>query len=271
MQSTVRIGGFLAGLLVAFGAAFAAGSAVAPEPAAAAPPPPVAGPPLGLTASAGDWAVTPLTPAFTAGSPGELALRLDGPAAPAGVHVAVLRDDTAGYQELTPTSGGDGVWRAPLTLPAAGTHRAYVTVDTAAGATFTLGTSLVADGPPAGATTFGPSRVAQVGGYQVRLDGELQPGRPAQVFATIGLDGEAVTDLEPHDAGFGRLVAVRQDDLAFVAATSDAPTPAPGARSGPGVAFTAEVPGPGVYRVFLQFRHAGAVHAVEFTVPTPGL
>lgn len=113
-----------------------------------------------------------------------------------------------------------------------------------------------------------PSRVALVDGYRVRLDGDLVPGRPSQVFATVTHDGAAVTDLEPHLGGFGHLVALRLEDLALLRVHPDAPPPGPGARSGPGVAFATAVPAAGTYRLFFEFRHAGAVHTATFTVPT---
>lgn len=118
--------------------------------------------------------------------------------------------------------------------------------------------------PPAAAAA---DRVALVDGYRVRLDGELVPGAPSQVFATVTRGGTAVTDLEPHLGAFGHLVALRLDDLALVRVRPDAPAPATGARSGPGIAFTAEAPSSGTYRLYLEFRHAGAVHAATFTLP----
>jgi hypothetical protein len=111
-----------------------------------------------------------------------------------------------------------------------------------------------------------PTRVAEVDGYQVRLDGDLTVGAPAQVFATVSRSGAAVTDLEPHDGAFGRLVGVRAGDLAPAHVHPDAIPPAPTDRAGPGIAFTAEVPGSGPYRLVLDFRHAGAVHTVVFTL-----
>jgi hypothetical protein len=111
-------------------------------------------------------------------------------------------------------------------------------------------------------------RVAIVdGGYRVRLDGELVPGAPSQVFATVTLAGAAVTDLEPHLGAFGHLVALRLDDLTLVRVRPYAPPPAPGDRSGPGIAFTADLPSSGTYRLYLEFRHAGAVHTATFTLP----
>jgi hypothetical protein len=119
----------------------------------------------------------------------------------------------------------------------------------------------VAPAPPA------PSRVAEIDGYQVRLDGDLAVGAAAQVFVTVSRGSTPVTDLEPLDDAFGRLVALRVGDLARAHVHPDATPPAPTDRAGPGIAFTAEVPGGGTYRLILDFRHAGAVHTAVFTLP----
>ena len=111
-------------------------------------------------------------------------------------------------------------------------------------------------------------RVALVDGYRVRLDGELVPGGPSQVFVTVTRDGAPVTDLEPHLGGFGHLVALRLDDLALLRVRPDAPSPAPTDRSGPAVAFTADVPSAGIHRLYLEFRHAGTLHTATFTLAT---
>ncbi|OZM83692.1 hypothetical protein [Pseudonocardia sp. MH-G8] len=111
------------------------------------------------------------------------------------------------------------------------------------------------------------SRVALVDGYRVRLDGELVPGGPSQVFATITRDGAAVTDLEPHLGGFGHLVVLRLEDLSLLQVRSGGPAPDPTDRSGPGLAFTTGATASGDYRLYLEFRHGGAVHTATFTIP----
>ena len=125
----------------------------------------------------------------------------------------------------------------------------------------------VAASPPDIAPLEVAARVAEVDGYQVRLDGDLAVGPPAQVFVTVSRDGAGVTDLEPLGNAFGRLDAVRAGDLAPAHVHPDATPPAPTDRAGPGIAFTAEVPGGGTYRLILDFRHAGAVHTAVFTLP----
>jgi hypothetical protein len=121
--------------------------------------------------------------------------------------------------------------------------------------------------PALSALDRAPSRVAEVGGYQVRLDGDLTVGAPAQVFVTVSRDGAPVTDLEPLGDAFGRLIAVRAGDLVPAHVHPDATPPVPTDRAGPGIAFTAEVPEGGAYRLVLDFRHAGAVHTAVFTLP----
>ncbi len=130
-----------------------------------------------------------------------------------------------------------------------------------------LGTDLFAPGTAAPVATP-PSRVWQAGGYQVRIDGDLVPGTASQIFATVTKDGAAVTDLEPYQGAFGHLVALRSPDLAYLHVHPSAPATA--GRAGPGVAFVADVPTAGTYRLFLDFAHAGTVRTAEFTIPTRG-
>ena len=149
---------------------------------------------------------------------------------------------------------------APAAAPPTATHAAPATLGPARADPLA---------PPTPAPTFepAPSRVAEVDGYQVRLDGDLAIGAPAQVFVTVSRGGAPVTDLEPLGDAFGRLDAVRAGDLVPAHVHPDATPPAPTDRAGPGIAFTVEVPEGGAYRLVLDFRHAGAVHTAVFTLP----
>lgn len=283
MSTASRLTGFGTALALVFGGSWALGATIGPTPthgpahdsrdAAAAEPvtEDAAGP---ASAAAGYRMVLDQSAA-----PGELAFTITGPdgrpvagyaVTPSHpVQVVVIRSDGTGYQHLQPLFGGDAVWRAPLAPTAPGVYRAITDVTPAGGPRLELSTDLFVPGPvtPAVAT---PSRVWQAGGYQVRLDGDLVPGTLSQVFATVTKDGVAVTDLQPQLGAFGQLVALRTPDLAVLDVRTDgvAPAPAPDARSGPGVAFVVDIPTAGTYRLFFDFRHAGAVHTAEFTVPT---
>ncbi len=220
---------------------------------------------------------------FVPGTPAELRFTVFGPDGtpltafaitprdPSALHAVVVRRDAAGFQRLDPTMDPDGTWRARLTLPVPGVWRVIVdtTVDpTPAGPALVLGSDLFAAGPFT-PFVFPPSRTAQTGGFQLRLDGDLVPGLPSQVFATISRDGTAVTALQPYLGAFGKLVALREGDLAYTAAVAgNGTSPAPTDRAGPAVAFTANVPSAGTYRLFLQFRVADVMRTAEFTVST---
>jgi hypothetical protein len=294
MRTVVRLAGFVGGLALVFAAAWFVGARTGPPPVAAATT--VAASPHvdghadghadghsdttgsdGLAATAAGYTLVPQATTFTPGVPGEFAFAITGSDArpvtafdvehERQLHLIVVRRDTAGFQHLHPTLGPDGLWRVPLVLPAGGVYRAYADFAPTGGPDLVLGTDLFAPGEfvPVG---HPPARVAQVDGYQVRLDGELVAGAPSQVFATVSRVGAPVTDLEPHLGAFGHLVALRSSDLAHLHAHPDTATPAPADRAGPALAFTAEVPSSGEYRLFLDFRHGGSVHTAEFTVTT---
>lgn len=218
-----------------------------------------------------DWE-RPTEVAFTiTGSDGTPVRAFDG-APGAQMDAAVIRRDDAGYTRLRVSRGADGVWRAPMTFPGAGIWRLYAGFTPTGGPTLDLGADLYVPGPFGPFTFTGEQRTVQTGPYQVRVDGGLVAGGGSRVFATVSRDGAPVTDLAPTEGSggaFGRMVAVRQGDLARFPLRPEITGAGPGARSGPGVAFVADVPSTGSYRLFLTFTHDGVEHACEFTVSTP--
>jgi hypothetical protein len=135
------------------------------------------------------------------------------------------------------------------------------------GPALVLGIDLLVPGDFA-PSTFPTSRVAHVAGYDVRLDADLTAGGTSQVFVTIDRGRVPVTDIEPFLGALGHLVVLRQSDLAYLRVAPDTSEPEATHRSGPGPAFTVEVPAAGVHRLFLEFQHEGVVHTAEFTVRT---
>ncbi len=233
--------------------------------------------PGGLASSRGGYTLTPTSTTLATGTTSPFAFRIIGPDGAAvtafdvehekRMHFILVRRDTAGYQHLHPQLGADGTWTVPLSVPEAGSYRAFADFTPAGGTGTTLGVDLVAPGD------FRPvphpeSRVAAVDGYQVALTGDLVPGRSSKVTATVTRNGAEVADLQPYLGAYGHLVALRQGDLAYLHVHPDG-APGDGKTSaGPAVTFFAEVPSAGGYRLFLDFRHGGAVHTAEFTVST---
>lgn len=235
--------------------------------------------PGGLASSRGGYTLTPTRTTLEPGTNQPFTFRVLGPdgATVTGfdvehekrMHLIVVRRDTTEFQHVHPRMKGDGTWSVPLDVPAAGSYRAFADFVPAGGQPMTLGVDLAVPGD------FRPSvhessSVANVDGYQVRLSGDLVPGRSSAVTVAVTRNGRGVTDLEPYLDAYGHLVALRDGDLAYLHVHPDG-TPGDGrTAAGPGVTFHAEVPSAGTYRLFLDFRHEGEVRTAEFTVTTAG-
>ena len=298
MNTTAKLSAYGAVLVLAFGGAWAAGTAVGPfiTGATAQGEHPgvghagggdnhsgtVAGAtqehlPAGLASTRDGYTLTSTTTTITPGSTENFSFRITGPdGTPVTsfgtehdkpMHLIVVRRDTAGYEHLHPEMGPDGTWTVPMRLPLGGTYRVFADFVPTGGADQTLGLDVNAPGA-FDPQPQPPSRVAEVDGYQVRLDGQLSAGQSSPVTLTVSKDGRPVTDLQPYLAAYGHLVALRTGDLAYLhvhpaGAPGDGRTPA-----GPEITFRAEVPSAGTYRLFLDFQHQGQVRTAEFTVGT---
>ncbi|GAA4557889.1 hypothetical protein [Planotetraspora kaengkrachanensis] len=294
MNAPAKLGAYGLGLVVIFSAALGVGGAVGavgPSPAgdghAAHAPSLPARPaaqvvPAGLQVSQDGYTFTPETTTFTPGEPATFRFTVTGPdgrpvtryqvAHEKKLHFIVVNRDLGGFQHLHPTEAGGGVWSVPLTLPRAGTYRAFADFVPEGGQGLTLGTDLFAPGDHTPQPLPPAVRTAEADGYTVKLDGELTPGTSSRLTLTVSRDGAPVTDLEPYLGAYGHLVALRAGDLAYLHVH---PNGAPGdgtTRPGPAIVFEAEVPSRGDYRLFLDFQHGGTVHTAAFTlraVPPP--
>lgn len=183
------------------------------------------------------------------------------------LHLIVAQRELTGFWHVHPTRDADGTWSVRLNLPVAGAYRVFTDIaPRALGQTITLGADLAVRGDYQPQRVPSPVRVAAVDGYDVALDGDLVPGEGRMVTLTVRQGGEPVTDLQPYLAAFGHLVVLRAGDLAYVHVH---PTGAPGDGSspaGPDITFHTVVPGPGIYRLFLDFKHADVVRTAAFTV-----
>ena len=176
------------------------------------------------------------------------------------MHLILARRDLTGFQHLHPTQSPDGVWTTDVRLDAAGSYRLFADF-ARSGEPHTLGGDLRVDGdadlrplPPPAATAKSD------GGYEVRLDRD-----GSELRFTITRDGETV-HTEPYLGAGGHLVALREDDLAFLHVhPSDHATGEGEDGHDDSVGFEATFPSEGRYRLFLQFKHEGRVHTVAFT------
>ncbi|MFE1594018.1 hypothetical protein [Nocardia sp. NPDC058705] len=185
------------------------------------------------------------------------------------LHLIVARRELTGFWHVHPRLESDGTWVIQLDLPEAGAYRVFTDIaPRALGRTVTLGADLAISGHYAPQPVPPVNRVTEVDGYEVTVDGELR-AEGDLLTLTVRKDGEPVTDLQPYLAAFGHLVILRAGDLAYVhvhpnGEPGDGITPA-----GPEITFHTAVPGPGTYRLFLDFEHNEVVRTAAFTLTAP--
>jgi hypothetical protein len=275
MNVGLRLAGFAAALALLFGAAAFAGSTVGPDRSgeeraethngghtanASAP-----GTVRGLAISDAGLTLALEDTAFQRGRPDVLRFSIRG----AGgrpvrdfqvehekrMHLIVVRRDGRGFQHVHPTLDATGTWSVPLTLPDAGAYRVFADFKHD-GEARTLAADLTVDGAARYRALPEPAVTADAGqGYEVRLDaGQVRAGREVGLEFSVTREGRAV-ETEPYLGARGHLVALREGDLAFLHVHPDEDA----------LAFMAEFPSAGRYRLYLQFKHGGRVHTAAFT------
>lgn len=178
------------------------------------------------------------------------------------MHLILVRRDLTGFRHLHPTMDPRGRWTVRVRLSDPGVYRVYADFRTD-GEDHTLAADLTVPGPLTPVALAAPAPTATTGAYSATLDAAgLRAGREARLDYALRLRGRAVTPAPYLGAG-GHLVALREGDGAFVHVH-------PEEGDAPGVVgFAATFPTAGRYRLFLQFRHGGAVRTVAHTVEVP--
>ncbi|MFB9238868.1 hypothetical protein ACFFWC_25625 [Plantactinospora siamensis] len=227
--------------------------------------------PGGLQVAEGGYALVPV-----AAAAGQLAFRITGPGGGAvtayderhdkRMHLIVVRRDLSGFRHVHPEMSPDGTWRVADPLTAPGSWRAFADFQPTGGSARTLGLDLAVPGAFTPRPLPAPATVSTVDGYTVTLAGTPVAGRTSRLTLTVSRGGRPVTDLQPYLGAYGHLVALRAGDLAYLHVHPDGGPGDGRTAAGPAVTFFAEVPTAGTYRLFLDFRHGGAVHTAEFTV-----
>jgi hypothetical protein len=294
----LRLGAFAGALALAFGAAYAIGTAV--EPIAAADTTTTApaheeemggmeqsaghgeghsesgGQLPGLAVSEAGYTFAPATTFYQSGTRTELRFTIQGPDGKPvkeytethekELHLIVVRRDLSGFHHVHPTRDASGTWSIPFTFTAGGTWRLFADFRPAGlDRSLTLGTDVNASGLYIPVPLSEPASIYSFDGYDVTLAGNPVAGKESELTFTISRDGKPLTDLQPYLGAFGHLVSLRSGDLAYLH-THPAQEATAGMKGGPEIKFATTFPTAATYSLFLDFQHAGAVHTAEFTV-----
>ncbi|SCL13712.1 hypothetical protein GA0070624_0211 [Micromonospora rhizosphaerae] len=230
----------------------------------------------GLSVTAAGYTLTPSSVDFPAGRAGELRFQIRDERRRAVIrfavvhdkpmHLIVVRRDLTGYQHLHPTMAPDGTWSVPLTLPQPGVWRAYAdftaVADDGRQTAVTLGVDLTSPGGYAPRPLPAPATSTTVDGFTVGYEATPKAGESVPLRFRVRTDGGAAP-LERYLGAYGHLVALREGDLGYLHVHPET------GRDGDVVTFWLTAPGPGRYRMFLDFQVAGVVRTAAFTVTVP--
>jgi hypothetical protein len=287
VNTTAKIGAFVVGLLVIFGAAAAVGGAIGPldtsassmEHGAAAEHDGAAmsaQPPGGLQVAQHGYRLALADPQQQPAQDTALAFTIVGPdGAPLTdyatlhdkkLHLVLAKRDLSGFQHVHPALDAAGTWTATVDLDP-GQWRVFADFDPAGNAPqTTLGADLAVTGELDPVPLPAASRTATVGHYTVRLDGDAVAGAQSTLTLSVAKDGTPVTDLQPYLGAYGHLVALRDGDLAYLHVHPEGEPGDGGTEPGPDVSFVADLPSAGRYRLYLDFKHGDVVRTAEFTI-----
>jgi len=280
MGAATKLGVFTLTLAVVFAAAYAVGAVAGPTSAperahqaaaAGGHEEPGASGPGGLAVAADGYALDQIAAPATAGGAGEYAFRIvDTHLQPVTgfqdsherrLHLIVVRRDLTGFQHLHPQMDAGGTWRTPMTLPAAGAWRVFADFrPDGLDRQVILGIDVQVGGDYAPVPLPGPAATTTVDDYSVIAEGALTAGKTSRLTMRLAESGTPVTSLQPYLGAYGHLVALRAGDLAYLHVH-----PRESDTAGPEIAFDVEVPAPGSYRLFLDFRHDGVVRTASLT------
>ncbi|MFG2433606.1 hypothetical protein [Streptomyces sp. NPDC048508] len=184
------------------------------------------------------------------------------------MHFYAIRTDLTGFQHLHPTMAADGTWTADLSALAPGSWRMFASFTPDGGAgkgtAFVLSRAVTVPGTEKRTPVPAAAAKARVDGYTVTVQGEPMAGMSHPLTVTVTKDGRPVTTLQPYLDTYAHLTALHEGDTAF--AHLHPTTRVGGDHGGPKLAFDADLPTSGNWRLFLQFRAGGELHTAALTL-----
>ena len=180
------------------------------------------------------------------------------------VQLIIVRKDLSAFYHEHPEYTAEGNYRAPFTFAKGGEYVLFQDY-TPAGSGHQLGRQPVTvSGPKYTPVKFSKDQMQwQQDGYQATLsfDKALSVGQLLAMKINLTKNGQPVTNLENYLGALGHVVVISEDTERYLHVHPNDQT-----DKGPNIGFNTSFEAPGLYRVFLQFNHAGQIHTGNFTV-----
>ena len=184
------------------------------------------------------------------------------------IHLIIVRKDLSEFYHEHPEFTADGNYKAPFTFDKGGEYVLFQDY-TPAGSGHQLGRQVVAvQGPQYAPVKFKADDMSwEQDGYAATLafDKPLTTGQLLGMKITLSKGGQPVTDLASYLGALGHVVVISEDTERYLHVH-----PNDQADKGPVIGFNTNFEKPGLYRVFLQFNHAGNIHTGNFTINVAG-
>jgi hypothetical protein len=181
------------------------------------------------------------------------------------MHFYAIRSDLTGFQHVHPAMAADGTWTADLASLTPGAWRMYASFTPVSGKDVVVSLPVTVPGTATRTPLPAAAGSTEVDGYTVTVTGEPMAGMTGPLKVSVTKAGKPVTDLQPYLGTYAHLTAFHEGDAAF--AHLHPAAEAGGGLGGPDLAFPADLPTSGNWRLFLQFRTGGTLHTAAVTLP----
>ncbi len=201
-------------------------------------------------------------------------------------HLIMVSQDLSWYAHEHPAVTANGDLKLDFTFPEAGNYVLYGDFKPKDKTAEVIPMALRVEGEAPKAVALNVDNLKlpkRVDGYEVKLTTTptLQHGDQVKLAFSVTQNKKPVTDIETYLGAGGHLVGVSEDTTRYLHAhPADHVVheagghgqghaqhhAAPTAKNGPNLEFATTFPRDGLYKLWLQFQHAGKVHTVPFVV-----
>lgn len=196
-------------------------------------------------------------------------------------HLIMVSQDLSWYAHEHPQITANGDLTLNFTFPEAGNFVLYGDFKPRGKAGEVIPIALRVEGEAPKAVVLKEDNLAvpkNVDGFEVKLTTtpSLQHGDSAKLAFRITKNKKPIADIETYLGAGGHLVGVSEDTTRFLHAhpagheaggQGHAHHEAPAkAKHGPNLEFATTFPRDGLYKIWLQFQHAGKIHTAPFVV-----